>query len=72
MRWGVLSSIVLGAWESHVQGEGLDGSTQPAKETCAGHCWIGETQANLTAGNSNEGEDQQATPVSGSVWMPER
>jgi len=35
--WGVLSSIVLRAWESHVQGEGLDGSTQPAKETCAGH-----------------------------------
>jgi hypothetical protein len=25
--WGVLSSIVLRAWESHVQGEGLDGST---------------------------------------------
>ena len=25
---GVGSRIVLGAWESHVQGEGLDGSTQ--------------------------------------------
>ena len=35
--WGVLSGIVLGAWESHAQGEGPDGSTQPAKETRAGH-----------------------------------
>ena len=35
--WGVLSGIVLGAWESHAHGEGPDGSTQPAKETRAGH-----------------------------------
>jgi hypothetical protein len=35
--WGVVSSVVLGAWESHVHGEGLDGSTQPAKETHPGH-----------------------------------
>ena len=28
--WGVLSGIVLGAWESHAQGEGPDGSTQRA------------------------------------------
>lgn len=35
--WGVLSGVVLGAWESHAQGEGPDGSTQPAKETRAGH-----------------------------------
>ena len=34
---GVLSGIVLGAWESHVHGEGPDGSTQPVKETRAGH-----------------------------------
>jgi len=46
--WGVLSNIVLGGWESqphasephkrflgHV--EGSDGSTQPTKETRAGH-----------------------------------
>ena len=26
-RWGVLSGIVLGAWESHVHGKGPDGST---------------------------------------------
>jgi hypothetical protein len=35
--WGVLSGIVLGARESRVHGEGPDGSTQPAKETRAGH-----------------------------------
>ncbi len=35
--WGVLSSIVLGGRESLLHGEGLDGSTQPAKETCTGH-----------------------------------
>jgi len=28
--------IVLGGWESHLQGEGTDGSTQPAKETSTG------------------------------------
>ena len=54
--WGVLSSIVLRAWESHVQGEGLDGSTQPAKETCPGQSRTGTRQANLTAGNSNQGQ----------------
>ena len=34
---GVLSGIVLRGWESQPHGEGPDGSTQPAKETCAGH-----------------------------------
>jgi hypothetical protein len=35
--WGVLSGIVLGGGESPLHGEGPDGSTQPAKETHAGH-----------------------------------
>ncbi|MFO1420734.1 MAG: group II intron reverse transcriptase/maturase [Candidatus Competibacteraceae bacterium] len=35
--WGVLSGIVLGGGESPLHGEGPDGSTQPAKETRAGH-----------------------------------
>jgi hypothetical protein len=35
--WGVLSGIVLRGRESLPQGEGPDGSTQPAKETRAGH-----------------------------------
>ena len=34
---GVVSSIVLGGGESPPQGEGLDGSTQPGKETHPGH-----------------------------------
>ena len=38
--WGVLSGIVLGARESRVQGEGPDGSTQPAKATHARHAWL--------------------------------
>lgn len=45
--WGVLSGIVLGARESRVQGEGPDGSTQPAKETHAGH--VGLEQHELTS-----------------------
>jgi RNA-directed DNA polymerase len=36
-RGGVLSGIVVGDGESPSQGEGPDGSTQPAKETRAGH-----------------------------------
>jgi len=36
-NWGVLSDIVLRGWESQPHGEGSDGSTQPAKETYAGH-----------------------------------
>ena len=35
-EWGVLSGIVLGAWESHAHVEGPDGSTKLAKETHAG------------------------------------
>jgi len=35
--WGVLSGIVLRGWESQPHGEGPDRSTQPAKETYAGH-----------------------------------
>jgi hypothetical protein len=35
--WGVLSGIVLRGWESQPHGEGPDGSTQPTKETYAGH-----------------------------------
>ena len=35
--WGVLSGRVLGGGESPPHGEGPDGSTQPAKETRAGH-----------------------------------
>ena len=50
--WGVLSGIVLRGWESQPhamarlrqcrQGKGPDGSTQPAKETRAGHVGLDE------------------------------
>ena len=52
--WGVLSGIVLGGGESPLQGEGPDGSTQPAKETRAGHVGLEQTRANLTAGNTHQ------------------
>ena len=35
--WGVVSSIVLSGGESPLHGEGLDGSTQPGKDTHPGH-----------------------------------
>ena len=44
--------VVLGGWESHLQGEGVDRNTPPAKETWAGHerpdqpcqphCWLSD------------------------------
>ena len=40
--WGVLSGIVLRGWESQPHREGPDGSTQPAKETYAGHVGPGK------------------------------
>ena len=51
---GVLSRIVLGGGESPLQGEGRDGSTQPAQATSAGHRRTGATEANLPAGNSQQ------------------
>src|SRR5438309_8845828 len=36
MRRGVLSRVVLGGGESPLQGEGRDGSTEPAQATSAG------------------------------------
>ena len=68
---GVVSSIVIGGGESPVHGEGLDGSTQPAKETQGGHGRIGNTCANLTAGNSEHGKSRSATSLSGSLPLDE-
>lgn len=50
--WGVLSGVVLGGGESPLQGEGPDGSTQPAKETRAGQVGLeqhGPTSLRTTA-----------------------
>lgn len=46
-RGGVLSGIVVGDGESPLQGEGPDGSTQPAKETHTGH--VGPEQGEPTS-----------------------
>src|SRR5262249_34158608 len=70
--WGVLSRVVLSGGESPLQGEGRDGSTQPAQDTSAGHCWTGPPEANLPAGHSQQSACQQATPLSGSLSVPGR
>ncbi|MGH8601669.1 MAG: group II intron reverse transcriptase/maturase [Gammaproteobacteria bacterium] len=51
--WGVLSGIVLGGGESPLQGEGPDGSTQPAKETRAGHVGLDKHEPTSLRGISN-------------------
>jgi RNA-directed DNA polymerase len=54
--WGVLSGIVLSAWESHVHGEGPDGSTQLAKETRAGHVGLDQHESTSLQGISNRAQ----------------
>src|SRR5207244_10557759 len=49
---GVVSRRVLRGGESPLQGEGRDGSTQPAQATSAGRCRTGTPEANLPAGDS--------------------
>ena len=56
--WGVLSGIVLGAWESHAQGEGPDGSTQPAKETRAGHVGLEPREPTSLRGIANRAKER--------------
>ena len=57
--WGVLSGIVLGAWESHAQGEGPDGSTQPAKETSAGHAGLDQHEQTSLRGIANRAKQSK-------------
>ena len=57
--WGVLSGIVLGAWESHVHGEGPDGSTQPAKETRAGHAGLDQHEPTSLRGISHRAKESK-------------
>ena len=52
-RRGVSSGIVVGDGESPLHGEGPDGSTQPAKETLAGHAGSGQHVPTLLRGLSN-------------------
>ena len=51
--WGVLSGIVLGGGESPLHGEGPDGSTQPAKETRAGHGGLDQHEPTSLRGIAN-------------------
>jgi hypothetical protein len=60
--WGVLSGIVLGGGESPLQGEGPDGSTQPAKETRAGPAGLDPhepTSLRGIANRANESKDHR-------------
>jgi RNA-directed DNA polymerase len=60
--WGVLSGIVLGGGESPPHGEGPDGSTQPAKETRAGHVGLdqhGPTSLRGIANRATQSKDHR-------------
>jgi hypothetical protein len=61
--WGVVSSIVLSGGESPLHGEGLDGSTQPGKETHPGH--VGPEQHEPT---SLRAIANKARAGNGSAW----
>jgi len=62
---GVLSGIVVGDGESPSHGEGPDGSTQPAKETRAGHAGSGKHVPTSLRGIANHGEPGSGEPGSG-------
>ena len=51
--WGVLSGRVLSGGESPLQGEGPDGSTQPVKETRAGHVGLEHHEPTSLQGRAN-------------------
>jgi len=58
-RGGVLSGIVVGDGESPSHGEGPDGSTQPAKETCAGHAGPGKREPPSLRGIANRARESK-------------
>jgi hypothetical protein len=68
--WGVVSRRVLSGGESPRQGEGRDGSPEPAQDTSAGPCRIGPPEAHRPAGHRPHSENRQAAPLSGSVRVP--
>src|SRR6266404_1959303 len=67
--WGVLARTGLRGGDSPRQGAGRDGRTEPAQATAAGHGRTGGPEATLPAGESQQSQSGQATPVSGSVPM---
>ena len=56
---GVLSGIVVGGWESQPHGEGPDGSTQPAKETRAGHAGSDQREPTSLRGIANRAKESK-------------
>ena len=56
---GVLSGIVVGGWESQPHGEGPDGSTQPAKETRAGHAGSDQHEPTSLRGIANRAKESK-------------
>ena len=61
--WGVLSGRVLGDGESPPHGEGPDGSTQPAKETRAGHVGLDQHEPTSLQGIANIEQKRAKTIV---------
>ena len=57
--WGVLSGVVLGGGESPPHGEGPDGSTQPAKETRAGHVGLDQHEPTSLRGIANRAKESK-------------
>ncbi len=57
--WGVLSGVVLGGGESLPHGEGPDGSTQPAKETRAGHVGLDQHEPTSLRGIANRAKESK-------------
>jgi hypothetical protein len=58
-RQGVLSGIVVCDGESPLHGEGPDGSTQPAKETRAGHAGSGKHVPTSLRGIANRARESK-------------
>jgi hypothetical protein len=54
--WGVVASVVLSGGESPPQGEGLDGSTQPAQDTQPGHVGPAQHAPTSLGARANRGE----------------
>jgi hypothetical protein len=63
-RQGVLSGIVVCDGESPLHGEGPDGSTQPAKETRAGHAGPGQHVPTSLRGIANRARESKTPPLS--------
>src|SRR2546427_1769694 len=69
--WESDQLIVLSERESRLQGKGADVDTKPAKETLTGHEGT-DNSANLPVGDSEEGQEREAIPVSQPLQRTQR